>query len=151
MTTSKTCITLEISIIIGWMRKNNRSSVTAGHVRHAHKCIRVPILEERKRETNLRCSKCNWSIRQLSVILFLCRKRFQPIRLQMQHQCCVQRKRSRVIAKRNDVKWGFGWLNSLSHCWIFSPVKERDAFPIQPHVGLLGREIIKKSIISWTV
>ena len=34
------------------MRKNNRPDVTAGRVRHAHKCIRVSIPEERKGETN---------------------------------------------------------------------------------------------------
>ena len=47
MTTPLTCRALQISIMIGWMRKNNRADVTAPHVRHARNCIRVSNLKRK--------------------------------------------------------------------------------------------------------
>ena len=63
MMTPMTWTTLQISIVIGCKRKNNRADVKISHLRDAHKWISVSNSEEKKRETNLRYWQCNWSIR----------------------------------------------------------------------------------------
>ena len=54
MMTPMTWTTLQISIMIGCKRKNNRADVKIPHVREAHKWISVSNSEQKKRETNVR-------------------------------------------------------------------------------------------------
>jgi len=126
--------TLQISIMIGRVRKSNRADVTVRHVPHALKCIGVSNSEEEKCERNLRYWQCNWSVRQLIV-----------------NSLSLLKKVSINLVKA-EVKLGFSWLKlAFSYYWIFLPVKERDAFPIQLHDVLFRGKITKKSTISWTV
>ena len=79
-------------------------------------------------------------------------KGFSQSGYSMLRRYCVEQKRSGVIAKCSEVKCGSSWQKlAFSYDWIFSPVKERDAFPIQLHDVLFSGEIAKKSTISWTV